>query len=211
MSGPKCRQLLDGLQLFAPGDEVVQHSALGTPGNRSGVLQSNHPLAVLQRKRGIEHLGHDLEEHRANRDGHRHRESADQRQPPVLDEHADAEPGVERHRVNPLQPARVAPLFLVLLETAEPDVSLPARLLRVQHLLAPESLGLHLDVEAHLVLHVGIELTGAPQPPPRRSHSRPQPLHARISARILHWRVLLSGIGELCGHSPNLSRRVAQC
>ena len=50
---------------------------------------------------GLSTSENDFEERRADGDGHRHRESADQRQPAMLDEHADAEPGIERDRVNP--------------------------------------------------------------------------------------------------------------
>jgi len=210
LSGPKCSQVLDGHELVAPGDEVVQHPALRTSGHRRGVLQRDHALAVFQRKRGIEHLGHDLEEHRANRYGHRHRESADQRQPPVLDEHTDAEPGVEGDRVDPLPPTLIAPLFLVLLETAEPDVGLAVRLPRAHPLLVHESLGFHRDVEAHLFLHLGIELPRAPQHPAGRSHPPPELLHAQISLRVVRSTIAIASASrfQLAVSSPSRARPV---
>ncbi len=57
-----------------------------------------------------------------------------------------------------LQPPRVAPLFFVFLDAAERDVSLPPASCASRPPLAYQALGLHVDMEAHLLAHRRVEL-----------------------------------------------------
>jgi hypothetical protein len=144
----------------------VQHSALGAAGIGGRILQRDDTIAVLRRKARIEHLGDDFERHRADGNRHRHRETADDRQAAMLDEHADAEPRVERQRVQPGQSPRITAFFLVLLDAAERDQRLPPGFPGIEAALAHEPFGVHLDVEAHLRVHGRVEAIPTPQPAP---------------------------------------------
>ncbi|MBA3886262.1 MAG: hypothetical protein H0X67_11105 [Acidobacteria bacterium] len=62
-------------------------------------------------------------------------------------------------------PPEHASLFLKLLDSSDPDVRLAPRLVRVDP-ARPQALGLHRDVEAHLVPHLGLQLRRAPERPP---------------------------------------------
>ncbi len=166
-------ELLDRPQRLAPIREVGQDLALGGTAGLCGVLESDDATAVLERQDGIGDFGEEFEARRADGNRHGHGESAGQRQAAVLDEHAYAEPRVERHRVDPLQPARRAPFLFVLLDAAEHDQRLAPRLDGIEPPLADEALGLHLDMEAHFIVHRGVELMAAPQSPPHRAHPRP--------------------------------------
>lgn len=64
---------------------------------------------------------------------------------------------------SPSHAARVAALLLVFLDAAERDERAPPRLLRFEALLADQTLGFHVHVEAHFFVHLGIQVTGAPQ------------------------------------------------
>ena len=171
-------QLFHRLDLIPPLDEIAEHPALGAPRGRRCVKQGNNPLPLVERKSGVEYLVEDVEERRADRDGDGHRESADECQPAVLDQHADTEAGIERHDVEPAQPSRVAALLFVLLDPAERGVRLPPRFPGMEPALADEPLGLHVDVEAHLFLHRGVELFPAPQCQPQCAHPRPDGSHS---------------------------------
>lgn len=81
----------------------------------------------------------------------------------MLDEHAEAETRIDRDGVEPSHAARVAALLLVFLDAAERDERAPPRLLRFEALLADQTLGFHIHVEAHFFVHLGIQVTGAPQ------------------------------------------------
>ena len=116
----------------------------------------------------------------------------------MLDQHADAELAVEGDVIEPPQHADVASRLLPLLDAAEGHVGLPPRLDRVQVPLTDEPVGLHLDVELHLLVHLGIELR-------RPGHSSPQGAQPRQeSGRPI---TLLISLGvEDNRPSPSLSR-----
>jgi hypothetical protein len=199
--------LLDRDQLVTPGGELVQHSALGTPAVHRRVLECDDAASALQRQGRLDQIGDDFEEDRANRNGDRHGEAANQRQPAVFEEHSNAETRIERNGVEPLPPARVAPLLLVFLDAAKPDMGLPARFQRVEPLLAHEPLGFHFNVEVHFVPHFGLELMRAPQHAPRRPRLQPQAFHFGPKESLIAC-ALLNRLGEVkYGHSPSLSRR----
>ena len=135
----------------------------------------------------MQELRNQFEARRANGDGHRHGEGADQGQRRMLDQHADAELAVEGDVIEPPQHADVAACLLPLLDAAEGHVGLPARLDRIQVPLTDEPGRLHLDVELHLLVHLGIELR-------RPGYSSPQGGNPRQQSR------------HYAPYSPNLTR-----
>ncbi len=146
----------------------MEDPPLGAARRRGCVLNRHDTVPVLDREGGVEHLAEDLEASGADANRDRHGEAADEGEAAVLDEHAQAEPRVERQHVEPPQSPRVASLFLELLQASEREQCLPARLARVEPALAHEAIGLHLDVESHLVVHCAIERASAPQRAPHR-------------------------------------------
>jgi hypothetical protein len=104
----------------------------------------------------------------------------------VLGEHAHAEARVERHRVDPRESAGVAALLFELLDPSESDVRLSSRLVRGESIRL-QALRLHLDVEAHLVAHLGLGLLRAPERPPL-----PPQAFGKFSQRQISRRVAIS-------------------
>ncbi len=107
----------------------------------------------------------------ADGDGDGHREPARQGEGAIPDQHADRETRVERQRVEPAQPARVASGFLELFDAAERDACEPPRFTWRDSALAHEAFRFHVDMEAHLVAHRGVELARTPERPPHGPHS----------------------------------------
>ncbi len=137
-----------------------------------GELDRDDALAVLERQRAVQELRDHLEGDRANADGHRHREGADQRQRSVLDQHPDPEAAVDGDVIEPLQPARVAACLFPLFHAAKRDGGLPARLDRIEMPITDQPVGLHLDVEPHLLVHLSVELRRPGQAPPEGAQPR---------------------------------------
>jgi hypothetical protein len=146
------------LETAPPLVEIVDAGFLRHARPLGGEFDRDHAVAVLERQRGVEALRDHLEGRGANGDGYGHREDADQRQRRIFDQHPHAQLAVERDVIEPLQRADVASRFFPLLDAAEGHVGLPARLDRIQVPLTNEPVGLHLDVEHHLLVHLGIEL-----------------------------------------------------
>jgi hypothetical protein len=170
---------------LAPDTEVVRRARLRVARLHVPVPQVHDAVALRQRQRGTDEQHHHLEYDDADPDGERHRESADDGQPRILDQHPAAELEVERQPAEPPQPPRVPPRLPVLLHPAELSRRLPARLRGVQTPLALEPLRFHVHVEAHLLVHLRPELVGPPQPAPERPHPREQSLHAQISRGVV--------------------------
>ncbi len=168
-----------------PHEEVVQRARFGGIRLHVPVLQVHYAVTVRQRQRGVhgEH-GH-LEDDAAGQDGERHSEAADDGQPRVLHEHADAEPEVEIQSAEPGQAATVAHVLLVALHAAERDQGLPSALVGLETLLAHEALGLHLEMEAEFLVHT--RLCGAATE--QEAHARAEcfePVHGFICLGV--WR-----------------------
>ncbi len=106
------------------------------------------------------------------------------------------------------QPPRVPARLPVLLHPAERDRRLPARLRGVQAPLAPEPLGFHVHVEAHLLAHLRPELVGSPQPAPERPRPREQSLHAQISWGVVRSASAMASASrfQLATSSPRRAR-----
>src|SRR5687768_1797616 len=94
----------------------------------------------------------------------------------MLREHAQAEACVKRDRVDPRKPAGVASLLLELLDATEPDVRLAPRFVCV-HPARTQALGFHVDVEAHFVAHLSLDLVRAPERPPHHPHPLRDSVH----------------------------------
>ena len=84
---------------------------------------------------------------------------------------------VERDAIDPLPAAGVAAFFLVLLDAAEGDIRLAARFESIEATLSHQPFGLHLDVKAHLLVHVGVESGAAGDSPPGRVKACQQLAH----------------------------------
>ncbi len=167
-------------------------------------------IALRQWKRGIEHHADDDECRGTDRDGDRHGQTADERQPAVLGEHPDAEARVEGQGVEPAEPAGFAPFLLVSLDATKADVRPPARLLRIEASDATKAFGFHLDVEAHLILHVGVELFRAPERTPRRSQASSDGPHRQISSALVPSAIVTASAirFQLAVSSPRRARPV---
>jgi hypothetical protein len=85
----------------APDREVVQHARLLPTLATVPALDLHDPVAAGERQRRVNRHAHHLEDDRADPDGERHREPADQRQPRILHEHPAAELHVERQAPEP--------------------------------------------------------------------------------------------------------------
>ena len=127
-------EMLERGEAIAPRAERMQDAIVGRSGFRRHVLDGDDAISVRERERRIEEVVDDFERRGADGNRDRHRQTADQRQPAVLDEHAHAEARVERNAIEPIEPARLAPFFLVFLDPAETDVRLTARLFRTEPL-----------------------------------------------------------------------------
>ena len=121
--------LVQRRQVIAPCGKGMKHVRVGASRVRRHVLHRNDTIALREGQRRIEQGVDDVERRRARRNRHRHRDDADEREPAVFAQHADAEPRVERQAIEPIEPARLAPLFLVTLDAAEADEGLGASLL----------------------------------------------------------------------------------
>ena len=180
LGGAEGAKLLDRNQLLTPLHEVMQHPSLGTAWRVGRVLERDHAIPVGQRQCWIDDFCDQLVEGRANRNGHRHREAANQREPAMFDEHADAESGVERERVEPLPAARIPAGLFVFFDAPEANVRLAPCFLWIETVLAHQSIRFHLDVKPHLVAHIGFEPTRPDQHPPAcaefLTHRRVAPL-----------------------------------
>ena len=95
-------QILDGADLFAPVEEVVEHSELASARRGVAHLDFDEPVAVRQRQRRMQLIAHHVVPSRAetNRDGER--QAAGKGEALVADEHAHTELHVQprdSHRV----------------------------------------------------------------------------------------------------------------
>ena len=81
--------------------------------------------------------------------------AANDRQPAMLEQHAQAESRVEQQRVEPAQAVHVVPGLLVFLDAAEADQRAPAGFLEGESVLLRQAFRLHVDVETHLLVHLG--------------------------------------------------------
>ena len=101
----------DRLQAGAPALDVLPRRVTPPAGLAVPHLDGDDPVALFERKRtphdDVERGEHD----RRDADRHGHRQPADQRQPPVADEQAEAEPDIEPRRGEPGQAALVAQRF----------------------------------------------------------------------------------------------------
>jgi hypothetical protein len=170
-------ELRDRLQLGAPGGEVVQHARLRAPRGRVPALERHHAVGVGEGEPRGEHLAGELERARGHPDGEREGEPADEREPRVLHEHADAELEVEPRDAQPVeraQPPRLAGGVLVQLGAPEVEPRLAPRLRRGEA-GAHEVRGAQLQVEAELFRHLRLDVRPPAHPPPQRAAARDQP------------------------------------
>ena len=110
----------------------------------------------------------------ANRE--REREDRDQREARVLREHPHAELQIDGQAARPGESKHVAAGAAVLFDAAKSHRRQPVSLARIDA-LRDAALRIHLDVEAHLVVHVGVE-------PGRRAEAAP--LGAQVGNQASH-------------------------
>jgi hypothetical protein len=135
---------------------VVQHAVLVLLHLQIPALDLHDAIPVGERElRAVDDAEH-VEGDGAEPDAERHGQPADDGQSRILHEHPDAELQVERHSAEPRGASPLPHLLLVPLDAAEGDERPPPRLDGIEAAVAHEARGLHLDVEAHLLLDPGL-------------------------------------------------------
>ena len=113
--------MLDRGQLRPERGEFVHQALLFAAGLRPDELQLDEAIAAGKGQHRVEHAGNRLERRGADGNGHRHREPRHHRQAAMLEQHAEAESGIEQQRVEPAQAVHVMPGLFVFLDAAEAD------------------------------------------------------------------------------------------
>lgn len=114
--------VLDGLELVAPGDKVVQRARLLAARDHVPELDPHDTVPIGQRQPGVQPLSDELECARADPDCERHRQPADHRQPRIPRQHPEAQLEVQPRESKPIevmQTTRRARFFLVSFRIAE--------------------------------------------------------------------------------------------
>src|SRR4029079_10733326 len=113
-------EVLHGGECGAPDDEIVQvrRRSLAV-GLYVDVPDRDYAITLVERKRPRGDRTDGCEGERANGDGDRHPEYADEREPGVFDQHAEAELDVEREAAERSGIPSVAHCLAMLLHTAK--------------------------------------------------------------------------------------------
>ncbi len=120
------------------------------------ILERDDPVAFVEGERRVDVLLNEREEPGGHRDADRDPEPADDRQGGILDQHPKPEDEIEAHAGEPVEPARVAHFFLEALDAAERDPRATSGFLATRSVGARDLRRFHLEVEAQLLVHVGL-------------------------------------------------------
>ena len=182
-------EVLHGLELLAPHHEVVQRPPLRIAGLVGAVvLDRDDAIALIERKRRVQHRVDDGEGARADRDRDRHADHAHERKAGILREHAQPQLHIEQRHV---QENAAVPRAAFAREHARALVAYTVEVTEALARGASCGLGIHaardvvtnafLDMMVEFIVHV---VGGVPPEDPAPAPPRSVPHHSSRRASV---------------------------